>query len=422
MSERERDMAVLKIYNDIAAEEDKVFYQWCNGVDAVCMKDVDEFLNAMGADDETVDIRLHCSGGLVSEGWAIYDKLRASGKKIAATVEGKCASMATVVLMAAPKEARKALPSARILVHNPWLPGCALGEACTAKTLREEADRMQEEQDKILDLYVERCGCDRAEMQALMDEDKTITVERAMELGLIGEVVEPLSAKSRKDRGCNADSANSGDSSYSSDSSNRGKINNQNREMKKVEVKQSWLERLLAKAGFAKMEEAVFAMELSTAEGGTIEIEREEGEPQVGDAASPDGEHVMPDGKTIVIAEGVITEIKPAEEAEGEDGDGEEKDEAQERISALEAEVASLKESLAKAEKERDDMKGKAKTKDELAILNAVKMAGGREWLAKNCSTYKVTVRKVDDTKAKEAVEQEEESEMRKKINELRKK
>lgn len=388
-------MAVLKIYNDIAAEEDKVFYQWGMGTDAVCLKDVDEFLNAMGSDDEVVDIRLHCSGGLVSEGWAIYDKLRASGKKITATVEGKCASMATVVLMAAPKEERKALPSARILVHNPWIAGYALGDAVTAQALREEADRMQEEQDKILDLYVERCGCDRSEMQALMDEDKTITVERAMELGLIGSVVQPLSAKDKKTI--------------------------VNREMKKVEVKQSWLERLLAKAGFAKMEEAVFGMELSTAAGGTIEVEREEGEPQVGDAASPDGEHVMPDGSTIVVADGVITEIKPATEEETEE-EGEEKDEAAERISALEAEIASLKDSLAKAESERDEAKAQAKTKDELAILNAVKMAGGREWLAKNCSTYKVQGRKVTGAKAKEVVEQSEESEMRKKINELRKK
>lgn len=392
-------MAVLKIYNDIAAEEDKVFYQWGMGTDAVCMKDIDEFIGAMAEGDETIDIRLHCSGGLVSEGWAIYDKLRASGKKIEATVEGKCASMATVVLMAAPKEARRALPSARILVHNPYIAGYALGDAVTAQTLREEAERMQVEQDKILDLYVERCGCDRDEMQALMDEDKTITVERAMELGLIGEVVQPISAKEKRIR------------------------TNNNCEMKKVEVKQSWLERLLAKAGFAKMEEAVFAMELSTADGGTIEVEREEGEPQIGDAASPDGEHVMPDGSTIVVSEGVITEIKPAAEEEGEGEEGEEKDEATERISALEAEVAQLKDALAKAEGERDEAKAKAKSKDELAILNAVKMAGGREWLAKNCSTYKVTVRKVNDTKAKQAMEQtEEESEMRKKINELKNK
>lgn len=392
VKEKQEIMAILKIYNDIAAEEDKVFYQWGMGTDAVCMKDVDEFLNAMAEDDDVVDIRLHCSGGLVSEGWAIYDKLRASGKKIEATIEGKCASMATVVLMAAPKELRKALPSARILVHNPWISGYDLGESLTAQTLREEAERMQEEQDKILDLYVERCGCDRDEMQALMNEDKTIGVDRAKELGLIGEVVQPASASSKS-------------------------IVNEERYMNKVEVKKNWLERLLAKAGFAKMEDAVFGMELSTAAGGTIEVEREEGEPQVGDAASPDGEHVMPDGSTIIVSEGVITEIKPTTEENGE-----EKDEAQERISALETEIETLKASLAKAEGERDEARALAKSKEELAILNAVKMAGGKDWLAKNCSTYKVQGRKVTGVKATEVVEQGEESEMRKKINELKKK
>lgn len=407
-------MAILKIYNDIASEEDKVFYQYGLGTDAVCLKDIDEFVAGMGADDDTIDIRLHCSGGLVSEGWAIYDKLRASGKKITATIEGKCASMATVVLMAAPKEQRKALPSARILVHNPWLPSYALGEAVTADVLREEAERMQAEQDRILDLYVERCGCNRDEMQALMDEDKTIGVERAKELGLIGEVVEPLSAKK-------VDKVNKD----FKDDKEKELINN-NSEMK-VEVKKNWLERLLAKAGFAKMEEAIFSMELSTADGGTIEIEREEGDPQVGDAATPDGEHVMPDGTTIVVVDGFITEIKPTEdvtEEEDTEDEDEEKDEAQERISALEAEVEQLKEALAKAEGERDEAVAKAKSKDELAILNAVKMAGGREWLAKNCSTYKMNVRKVDDTKAKELqeAEVEQESAMRKKIKELQNK
>ena len=48
-------------------------------------------------------------------------------------------------------------------------------------------------------------------------------------------------------------------------------------------------------------------------------MERDEGEPQVGDTASPDGEHVMPDGKTIIVTDGVITEIKDPDELE-EDG------------------------------------------------------------------------------------------------------
>jgi hypothetical protein len=49
-------------------------------------------------------------------------------------------------------------------------------------------------------------------------------------------------------------------------------------------------------------------------------------------------------------------------------------------------------------------------------------MAGGREWLAKNCSTYKVSGRKVSGVKAKEVAEEVAESDMRKRINELKNK
>ena len=58
-----------------------------------------------------------------------------------------------------------------------------------------------------------------------------------------------------------------------------------------------------------------------TAQDGTeITIMKEEGEaPAVGDEATPDGEYLMPDGSTIVIAEGLIAEIKPAVVPEPDD-------------------------------------------------------------------------------------------------------
>ena len=172
-------MAVLKIYNEITTEEDKQFLKWCMGMDGVCFKDIDEFLSGMDEKDNTVDIRLHCDGGSVSEGWAIYDKLRASGKEISAIAEGKVASMATIIMMAAPKERRKAYKSANICVHNPWVPSYALGDSLTAEDLRKTAEGLQKEQDKMLDLYVERCECNRDEMQSLMNEDKFIDTDRA---------------------------------------------------------------------------------------------------------------------------------------------------------------------------------------------------------------------------------------------------
>lgn len=375
-------MAILKLYNDIQTEQEKNICQWWGDVEGVCYKDIDEFIGQMDKDDNEIDIRIFCDGGSVLEGWAIYDKLRATGKEITATIEGKAASMATVILMAAPKERRKAYKSAQVCVHNPWVPGYSLGEQMTADDLQKAADNLKEQQEKILDLYVERCGCDRDEMQALMDEDKYIDVERAKELGIIGEIIAPASAKKK------------------------GVMFNNKKEMQmaevkdeKVEVKASVWERIKAKLGIEKVEDLetdeVKGMDLSTADGGTLTVEREEGDPQVGDKASPDGEHAMPDGSTIVVKDGVISEIKPKD---GKEEDDDEKDDKDAEIEALKQENEELKGKLAIAE-------AKAKTTDELRILNAVKIAGGEKALAKLSSNYKPEGRKPEGKRVQEQVE-----------------
>ena len=394
-------MAILKIYNDIQTENEKNVARFWGDAEGVCFKDIDEFCESIAANDNTIDIRLHCDGGSVQEGWAIYDRLRATGKTITATVEGKAASMATIILLAAPKESRRAYENAQLLVHNPWVCPWALGDSVNADDLQRYADDLRREQTRMLDLYVERCECDRAEMQALMNEDKFIDVSRAKELGLISHVIPPASAK----HNAAAHPTNN-------------KFNNQNqkskmaKEQKKVEVGQSWLDRLLAKAGFAgkRIEEVAFGMDLNTADGGTLTVEREEGEPQVGDKATPDGEHVMPDGSTIVVADGVITEIKPADggtgdeggdgkKGEQDDGSGDETvEQLKQRIEELEEENKQLKEQLTDAQKN-------AKTKEDLRILNAVTMAGGEKALAKLSSNYKPQSRKTDGSNASRGAE-----------------
>lgn len=360
-------MAVLKIYNDIQTEEQKKESRFCGDVEGVCFKDIDAFCESLKDDDKTIDVRLHCSGGSCIEGWGIYDRLRATGKEITCTIEGNCASMATVILMSAPKERRRAYSSAQICVHNPWVSNWELNYAMTADDLEKYARDLREQQEKILNLYVERCECDKEEMQMLMNEDKYISAEKAKELGLIGEIIAPISAKKTTEF-----------------------INKKQNQMgkekeKNVQVKASLLDRALAKLGLRSIEELAKGMDLSTSDGQTLTIEREEGEPQVGDVASPNGEFVMPDGKTIVVVDGVITEIREDAKASKEDEEGEELT----RIAELEKELAELKEKLAELEKENSEAKANAKTKEDLRILNAVKIAGGEKALARISSSYK---------------------------------
>lgn len=350
-------MAILKIHSDIVDEETRQMNLFWIGVDGTSFDSVDAFIDSIPEDDNEIELRLNCRGGDCMEGWTIYDKLRSTGKEITAIIEGKCASMASVLLLAAPKERRFAYQNATLLIHNPYIPPYTLADAYEAEDLRRMAEDLEAETTKIVNLYVERTGSEESVLRALMAEDKFVDMDKAKELGFISEVKPPISAKEKLPKKWN-----------------HSNINNMTKTGEKVEVSQSLFAKMLAKLGYAKIEDAEaalkkVALDLSTADGSTLTVEREEGDPQVGDSASPDGEHLMPDGSTIVVDGGVITEIH-----DPEDDKDEALDAANARIAELEAELTSLR--------------AQAKSQDDLVILNKVKIMGGLEGLKKIASSY----------------------------------
>ena len=212
-----------------------------------------------------------------------------------------------------------------------------------------------------------------------MDEDKYIDAERALSLGIVGEIAMPMSAK---------------------------KINPTNKIMnneKSVEVKASVLDKILAKLGLKSIEdfkdEELKGMDLNTADGNTIRVEREDGEPQVGDVASPDGEWLMPDGTTIVVQEGVIAEIRPKEDApEDEEARDEEKGDPDttEELDERDEEEQRLRDRIAELEKENEELRQRledseknAKTEDDVRILDIIQKAGGEKALAMIKNSHK---------------------------------
>ena len=367
-------MAYLKIYSPIVNEENKAMTLFFSGVEGVSFQDIDEFISSIPENDNLIDMRLHCAGGDVIEGWAMVDKLRATGKEIHATIEGQCASMATVLLCAAPKENRRAYPHAQILIHDPYIPEYTLADAYRAEDLEKIAADLRANTEKILDFYVERTGANREELAALMKDDKWIDTAEAQRLGFISEIIPPASA-------------------YAGKGADAWPNNNQNKtSMKNEKTMQAAMKRLAALMGFNVTPAQIVAYELDTESGETITIDKPEGEaPAVGDNASPDGEHKMPDGTTIIIEDGIITEIRAAEGQGGEEPEpvAEGEDEKDVRIAELEAENAELKERIAELEQDLEGAKSVAKTSDEKRILNLVKVAGGIDWLKKVQSEYK---------------------------------
>lgn len=377
-------MAKLRIYNDIDSQDNSFCYQWW-GSDCVCFQDIDVFEASIPENDDTIDMRIFCNGGSVVEGWAIYDRLRQSGKKITCTVEGKAASMATIIMLAAPKESRKAYENAAFLLHNPWVPGWRLGDQLNAKDLKNQGEELQMWQDKMVDAYVERCECDREEIQALMDKDIFISTSEALRLGLISSTVAPISASASK---------------RNIEQFINSKQQNPKAMEKKTEVKASLLDKILAKLGVKTLEEAEQAvaepqakeepkaMELNTADGQTLTVEREEGDPQVGDKASPDGTFEMPDGKTIAVEDGVITDIQTAGDTDPDNDGGSASSTGNDTVAKLRQQVAALEQQLNDTKAQLAGAQKLAKSKEDMRILNAVKMAGGAEKVLAGFSSH----------------------------------
>ena len=364
-------MANLKIYSDIVDEECKAFMAW-GGIDGISFMDIDKFIGSIPEDDGAINLTINCRGGMTDQALAMYDALRATGKEISAEVIGECSSSATLLLLAAKKELRKAHPNASILIHNPYISGFVEGDA---KRIGNIAESLDDVRNQFLDIYVDRTGADRDVLSAMMDEDKPMNVSKAIELGFIHEEILPISAK--------------------------------NKNPKITDSKMSFKEKLSNAIKAFREALDIKAMELETADGKTLELEKESGEPIVGDVVlSEDGEYLMPDGSTIVVEESVITEIRPAEEEVEEKTDAERGEESEERLeedeqlSEKDAEIDRLKAQLAEKDAEIDrlrqeleDAKANAKSDTDKRILNMVAIGGGEKWLKSIQSTGKIDKR-----------------------------
>ncbi|MDR2087112.1 MAG: Clp protease ClpP [Dysgonamonadaceae bacterium] len=281
----------------------------------------------------------------------MHDYLRSLNRQIITECKTECASAASVLFLSGDKR----IAGCPIMIHNPWTS--VQGDSTQ---LQEATDWIAKFEKRCEKFYAQKTGLDEQTVSNLMDKETYIAPTQAVSLGFATEAKQIAMALIHKPNN-----------------------NSKTKKMAKNKKGESKLQKILALLLGEDLEANM--LELTAANGDIVVIDREEGEPQVGDTASPDGSHVMPDGSTIVVADGVITEIIPAEES------------ANEELEQLRAENAQLKEQLA-------SLKATAKSVEEINQLNAIKIAGGTEWLAQHCSHYKPATRKAAMTgKTKES-------------------
>ena len=143
------------------------------------------FLQSQDAKKE-ISMYINSPGGSVTAGLAIYDTMQFISCPVAMYCIGQAASMGAVLLTAGAKGKRFALPSSRIMIHQPW--GGAEGKASDIEITAREILRLKEMLNGILAAH---SGKKIEDVVRDTDRDHFMSAEEACAWGLIDKVLEP---------------------------------------------------------------------------------------------------------------------------------------------------------------------------------------------------------------------------------------
>ena len=134
--------------------------------------------------DKDISLYVHCPGGVISAGLAIYDTMQLVRPDVSTICVGLAASMGTLLLCAGAPGKRYALPNATIHMHQAM--GGAQGQATDIEIAAREIMRMQE---IIRNVLAKHTGQPLDKIAHDTDRDFYLNPEQAVEYGLIDEIL-----------------------------------------------------------------------------------------------------------------------------------------------------------------------------------------------------------------------------------------
>jgi len=140
----------------------------------------------LDGEDDSADIWLYINspGGSVTAGLAIYDTMNFIKPNVATVCMGLAASMGQFLLCAGAQGKRYALPSARIMMHQP--SGGFQGQAADIKI---QAEQMVYIKQMLSERIAEHTGQTVEQIIKDSDRDRWFTAEQAKDYGIIDNVI-----------------------------------------------------------------------------------------------------------------------------------------------------------------------------------------------------------------------------------------
>ena len=143
----------------------------------------DDFIDALNQHTGDITIHLDSPGGSVTDGLAIHNAILNYDGEVTVHVDTLCASIATVVACAADRVVMNS--NGKYMIHRAWT--VAMGNA---KDFRGMADIMEMMDKDIAETYVAKAGGEAEDWLSMMDKETWFDAEKALEIGLVDEIVD----------------------------------------------------------------------------------------------------------------------------------------------------------------------------------------------------------------------------------------
>jgi ATP-dependent Clp protease protease subunit len=144
----------------------------------------------LAAEDPEKDIQLYINspGGSITAGMAIYDTMQYIRNDVMTICIGQAASMGAMLLAGGTKGKRFALPTSRILIHQPLIMGGGIsGQATDIDIQAREILRMRELLNQLL---AKHTGQKLDKIEKDVERDFIMNSQQAKEYGIIDDIID----------------------------------------------------------------------------------------------------------------------------------------------------------------------------------------------------------------------------------------
>lgn len=134
--------------------------------------------------EKDINLYINSPGGSVTAGLAIYDTMQYIKPDVQTICMGQAASMGAMLLAGGAAEKRLALPSSRILIHQPW--GGVQGQAVDIGIQAREIVRLKR---MLIRYFAKHSGKDENTIAADLERDFFMSAEEAVEYGVVDNIL-----------------------------------------------------------------------------------------------------------------------------------------------------------------------------------------------------------------------------------------